>query len=352
MKTRDEAEKNKLQFICGELLRLCLILDYSADEAGRRNLRDILKQLLVRYDLDENAGLIFDVMDKISDLKEFINEVFGLIREWLKIPNEFENDAEDAAVLNEMQNLSLNPTEQFVISIKAMACVTLLLERTEFDLNDYEVFCSTFLTKQVLPSLHSPEPALQLTALMCMIQFCLMNKDLAVDNIDFFLTTLAGECSEEIGAVSIRALFDILLKFGFNQFDDDTKRKIRDLFFNILLDGEDESVRVVVVEGCAKLMLFSQFKDDDIMQRMIELYYDSDNQDSYESSSDTLKQCLSFFFPIYCHTNEENQYFMARVCFKLFFDIGSLPVVEDGTITAQQVQLQMIEWIHPFNIRE
>jgi len=75
------------------------------------------------------------------------------------------------------------------------------------------------------------------------------------------------------------------------------------------LKSEDEpEVAAAAAESLAKLMLAGTFTDDDILKTLVETYFDPSS-----AQNNPLKQVLSYFFPVYCHSVPENQYRMNRV---------------------------------------
>lgn len=86
------------------------------------------------------------------------------------------------------------------------------------------------------------------------------------------------------------------------------------------LKSEDEpEVAAAAAESLAKLMLASVLTDEEILKVLVETYFNPRS-----SQNDPLKQVLSYFFPVYCHSVPENQYCMANVYFpcELFGLIG------------------------------
>ena len=75
------------------------------------------------------------------------------------------------------------------------------------------------------------------------------------------------------------------------------------------VNSEDEpEAAAAAAESLAKLMLASVVTDDEILKLLVETYFNPQS-----SQNDPLKQALSYFFPVYCHSVPENQYCMARV---------------------------------------
>ena len=76
------------------------------------------------------------------------------------------------------------------------------------------------------------------------------------------------------------------------------------------LKSEDEpEVAAAAAESLAKLMLAGVVTEDEILKVLVETYFDP-----VASQNEPLKQALSYFFPVFCHSVPDNQYCMARVC--------------------------------------
>ena len=77
------------------------------------------------------------------------------------------------------------------------------------------------------------------------------------------------------------------------------------------IKSEDEpEVAAAATESLAKLMLANVIltEEEEILKVLVETYFNPST-----AQNDPLKQALSYFFPVYCHSVPENQYCMARV---------------------------------------
>lgn len=88
------------------------------------------------------------------------------------------------------------------------------------------------------------------------------------------------------------------------------------------IKSEDEpEVAAAAAESLAKLMLAGVVTEDEILKVLVETYFDP-----VASQNEPLKQALSYFFPVFCHSVPDNQYCMARVCLsfvRLITDCGA-----------------------------
>ena len=92
--------------------------------------------------------------------------------------------------------------------------------------------------------------------------------------------------------------------------DDTVKPETLISMWTKVIKSEDEpDVAAAAAESLAKLMLAGVVTEDEILKVLVETYFDP-----VASQNEPLKQALSYFFPVFCHSVPENQYCMARVC--------------------------------------
>ena len=75
-----------------------------------------------------------------------------------------------------------------------------------------------------------------------------------------------------------------------------------------LKDADEPEVAAAAAESLAKLMLANVITDEEILKCLVETYFNPAS-----ARNDPLKQALSYFFPVYCHSVPENQLNMAKV---------------------------------------
>ena len=108
----------------------------------------------------------------------------------------------------------------------------------------------------------------------------------------------------------LHILSDIFMVHGMGVLSEDTAKceQITSVWTKALKSEDEPEVAAAAAESLAKLMLAGVVTQDDILKGLVEAYFDPAS-----AENDPLKQALSYFFPVYCHSVPENQNRMARV---------------------------------------
>lgn len=115
---------------------------------------------------------------------------------------------------------------------------------------------------------------------------------------------------ESLKVEVLHILSDILMAHGIDILSEETIKpeSIMSMWTKALKSEDEHEVAAAAAESLAKLMLASVLTEDEMLKELVETYF---NPSSAENNP--LKQALSYFFPVYCHSVPENQYRMARV---------------------------------------
>jgi condensin complex subunit 3 len=132
-----------------------------------------------------------------------------------------------------------------------------------------------------------------------------------VDNLGLFLHCFSRG-HEAIRVEVLHILSDIFMTHGMSILTDETVKpeSITSIWTKAIKSEDEPEVAAAAGESLAKLMLANVVTEDEILKVLVETYFNP-----VSSQNDPLKQALSYFFPVYCHSVPENQYCMARVCF-------------------------------------
>jgi condensin complex subunit 3 len=116
---------------------------------------------------------------------------------------------------------------------------------------------------------------------------------------------------EAIRVEVLHILSDILMTHGMGILTEDTVKPeaITSIWTKAIKSEDEPEVAAAAAESLAKLMLANVVTEDEILKVLVETYFDPAS-----AQNEPLKQALSYFFPVYCHSVPENQYCMARVC--------------------------------------
>lgn len=72
------------------------------------------------------------------------------------------------------------------------------------------------------------------------------------------------------------------------------------------MDGNE--LQAVACQGVAKLMLSGRVYDESLLRHLFLLYLSPDT-----STNQALRQCLSYFFPVFCYSSPTNQRHLQKV---------------------------------------
>lgn len=76
-----------------------------------------------------------------------------------------------------------------------------------------------------------------------------------------------------------------------------------------LLDKEEaDDAQAIICTGIAKLLLAGMINDERALQSLVIVYVSPETAHNPE-----LRQCLSYFFPVYCYSSSANQERMQKV---------------------------------------
>ena len=74
------------------------------------------------------------------------------------------------------------------------------------------------------------------------------------------------------------------------------------------LNQDSMEIQAVAAVGISKLMLSGLVTDAAVLERLVLVYFAPETVDNLE-----LRQCLSYFLPVYCYCNSANQRKMQEV---------------------------------------
>lgn len=129
------------------------------------------------------------------------------------------------------------------------------------------------------------------------------------------------EVADELRIKMYKTIFDILMLHGISFLHVKGPNFSADNVVKFLLDAalNNESPEIAAVSsiGLSKLMLsgmltniqgMEEVSDAEVLKRLVLAYFAPETIDNLE-----LRQCLSYFFPVYCYSNSANQRKMKEV---------------------------------------
>ncbi|KAF8830541.1 hypothetical protein HHX47_DHR2000911 [Lentinula edodes] len=316
-----EEELAKKELILGELLRIALNLDYM-DEIGRRKVFSVVKDMLAHPHLP--PGLIEHCLDVLSKIlpseRELIRIVVEIIIE-LRDDDEVEPAIDDnfdgsRSDINQKERSmrrskdrhEMTPEEQQQNDLTDMRCLVLcigMLERVNGTFEDNSTL-EGILTDLIVPAVKRKELALREKGLVALGLCCLIARNMATNSFQLFLNQVQT-APEDLKLKVLQIVFDLLVVYD------------RDFL------GRSEEI---------------------VLLSLALIYISPSTMDNAE-----LKQCLSYFFPVYCYSSRENQNRMQSI-FSEAFDLASRmhEYLEDEQkedpklVSLHQFGLLMIDW--------
>ncbi|KAF5386531.1 hypothetical protein D9757_005916 [Collybiopsis confluens] len=354
-RTLKQDELDNKQFVVSELLKIAVLLDY-ADEIGRKKMLSLIRDILIHDYLPQD--LIAPCMEILSILadseRDLIRVVAIEIVQALRDPGDDEDEV--PAVIDPDSSFNENETptpeaSKTVGTIKSREEMT-EVERLYADRIDKRCLCicesmlerinSTLEKNSSLDGIWSDviKPAVlrkdgdfREQGLRCFGLISLISKNIAPGALGFLKQTIGQPSSDEVNIIVMEAVFDILtLDVWVGEFK------------KLLENGESSSkdLRAVLCMGLAKLALAGVLVDEKIMELLLKDYFSPKN-----ANNQKLKQCLSFFFRMYCASSVGNQQMMFM---SVYVDLCKIrEEMDDDEDMASLVQIanMMLDWTHP-----
>ncbi|CAB5130028.1 unnamed protein product [Rhizophagus irregularis] len=361
------------EFIVGQLLIISKFLDYG-DEIGRRKMFNLLREvLMLNHVPDDHIESIVEVMKKLSiderDFARSMAEILNDIREKIETENDqgYKYQIEDelsASILNlsirsgsserSMSTIDSKFTlddedrklTTKITNIKCLNIVRYILERSEESLRNNPSMYG-ILNEFILPNLQSPEPMLHELSIHCLGLSCLLDQRLTDDKFGLFIYC-AGLTNPELQNKALMVIFDIVMMYSYPFVVENIRQG--DQILELLcacLHNENPVVLATTVEGIAKLMLSQMIYDKNILKELVILYFD------VETATNTrLRQCLSYFFPVYCHSSVENQRLMLQIFVPSLVNLMDeyRQLKNKEMIPPLQIAQQLIDWADPSKV--
>ncbi|RDB27802.1 Condensin complex subunit 3 [Hypsizygus marmoreus] len=364
---RREEELAKREVILGEMLRMALKLDYM-DEIGRRKVFQVVKDMVAHPELP--PGLINPCLDVLKEILPTERELIRVVVEIIvELREEDEQDGQDGkSILNDESHADITqttitkdksiqrtklrnemtPEERMEADVKDMRCLTLcigMLERVDGTFEDNSTL-EGILADLIIPSVKRKELAMREKGLVSLGLCCLIAKNMALSSFQLFLGQVQS-APEELKLRVLQVIFDLLITYDQEFFgrSEEIAQKIIDFLLQTLETEESSVVQAVLCVGLSKLLLSGKINDLKVLTCLV-LTYVSPNT----ATNQELRQCLSYFFPVYCYSSPANQRRMQSIfiaAFDLFMHVREHLEEDQEMITSQQFGLLIIDWTDP-----
>ncbi|RPB12529.1 hypothetical protein P167DRAFT_565197 [Morchella conica CCBAS932] len=247
-----------------------------------------------------------------------------------------EEDEEEARALKEM-----------MINLKCLHIAQCMLENVEGSLKQNTHLVS-MLNGLIVPAVRSHEAPVRERGLHCLGLSCLLDRTLAEENLTLFAHCFnKGHEALQISALHI--ISDILTIHGSTLFTSPScavdQRTLYRLLAKALKLDDHTDVQSTAAEVVCKLMLAQVIQDDELLKFLVVAYFDPGTVDNH-----ALRQILTYFFPVYCHSRPANQARMARGVVGI---LHALVVMRDGMGEEEEmvglgvVCAQLADWTDP-----
>ncbi|KIK98064.1 hypothetical protein PAXRUDRAFT_824294 [Paxillus rubicundulus Ve08.2h10] len=364
---RKEDERLDKEFIIGEMLKLAVNLDY-ADEIGRRKMFQLVRDMISQDALPETlVARCLDVLRQLSpserDLIRVVVEVVHELRDSGEAEEEPDKDAtEDGEMTSFGGNSSttktapkgpkvpkeLNPEDQARADAVDLRCLSLcigMLERVNGTFEENSTL-EGILGELIVPAVKRKELALREKGLVCLGLCCLIARRMALNSFQLFLGQIQA-APEVLKTRVLQIVFDILMVhegdfLGKSGLGGD---RIVEFLLHILNNEDSEKIQALLCIGLAKLVLAGMISDERVLKSLVVAYLSPDTADNQE-----LRQCLSYFFPVYCYSSSVNQRRMEQISVPMFEQLAAATKQlddEQEMVSPAQIIGMFVDWTDP-----
>ncbi|CAE6456052.1 unnamed protein product [Rhizoctonia solani] len=354
------------ELILGELLAFAINLDYG-DETGRRRMFQLIRDMLSQEALPTgllNRGL--DVLRRLSenerDMIRVVVEIVTELRDVLikdgDVQLEGTQAADDGTTQwgdEERTQLGTKPAEpelseedlahKLAIDLRCVTLCVGMLERVNSTLQENSALHG-LVPELIIPSIQSKHAQLREKGLVCLGLCCLIDQRMTAGSYQLFVNQVQT-ASPELKKKVLPILYDLIMV----HHDAEYLREPRMINFLMhQLEDEDEEIQAVTCVGFAKLLLAGIVTDDKVLRSLIASYLQPDTADNQP-----LRQCLSYFLPVYCYSSSNNQRTMQRVfmvLFKLLCEVYHDKDDSQDMVTPAQLGALFLDWMDPLKVVE
>ncbi|KAB8360845.1 hypothetical protein FH972_024579 [Carpinus fangiana] len=344
------------EFIVEQLLHIALTLDYS-DEVGRRTMFSLMREALALADLpEETTRLVVEVLrmtcgQNPSAERDFCGVVLEAIAEVhdtiMGDEPEKEDDPDDS-FHSARSDLSSESTpkkqmdqevdeekliREIMVNMKCLHIAQCMLQNVNCQLED-NAHLVTMLNNLVVPAVKSVEAPIRERGFLCLGLCCLLDKNLAEQNLPLFL-----HCYQkghlELQNIAIQVIGDILASHPSMLLtpvspgegeeavpDEHPLHKPVHKMFSKALKSPEPSLQTTACTALCKLMLSAPsnssttaatiLNTEELLKLLVIAYFDPDS-----TANPALRQALSYFIPVYCHSRRDNMQRMGRIALSI-----------------------------------
>ncbi|EOD51203.1 putative condensin subunit cnd3 protein [Neofusicoccum parvum UCRNP2] len=392
-----EAEEDAVQqeFCVEQLLHIALTLDYT-DEMGRRKMFSAMREALATPELPEECTkLAAEILrtvcgDNVAGEREFCGIVLEAIADVHDTimgedetkendDNESFHSAHSDVDENEesshreklkrrnpdMTDEDLDAAEEeravreIMVNMKCLHIAQCMLQNVQCELESNSALV-TMLNNLVVPAVRSQEAPIRERGFLCLGLCCLLSKNIAQENLALFLHCFA-KGHEALQTIALQIITDILTTHPSllapppTPTDPDASeitpvnpllKPVHKMFLKAVKSAEP-GVSTTGAVAASKLMLLNTLRDPDLLKALTIAYFNPESQ-----HNPGLRQALTYFLPVYCHSRKENAERMASIAVSVIHALWGVQeeLEEEGDIEMVGLGVvgsQIVDWTDP-----
>ncbi|KIY53262.1 hypothetical protein FISHEDRAFT_33685 [Fistulina hepatica ATCC 64428] len=359
--------------ILSELLRMSMRLDY-ADESGRRRVFAVVKDMLTHARLlpgligpcldvmlrimDSERDLIRIIVEVIVDLRDEASEGSARSGRSASVQSRSGSRERSRSMRRPKTREDMSPAERARADATDMRCLALcigMLERVHGTFEDNSTL-EGVLADLIVPAVKRKESVMREKGLIALGLCCLIARKMAISSFQLFLSQVQA-APPNLKLKVLQIVLDLLIMYDteFLGSDEDvvsTASNIITFLLQTLQNDDTAPIQAVICVGLAKLLLAGIITDRRVIISLLIAYVSPATSDNLE-----LRQCLSYFFPVYYGASSENQRRVQSVFIKALDlviraheELASDPdidMVEQHMVSPLQFATMLIEWTDP-----
>jgi condensin complex subunit 3 len=378
-----EEDTVQQEFCVEQLLHIALTLDYS-DEMGRRKMFSVMREALALAELPEECTkLVVDVLrivcgSNMSGEQEFCSivlEAVAEVHDTIMGEDPSQNKEADESFHSARSDMSVDTTptkkkrskqtpeledqsemeedkavREIMVNMKCLHIAQCMLQNVQCDL-EQNSHLVTMLNNLVVPAVRSQEAPIRERGLICLGLCCLLSKNLAQENLTLFLHCFA-KGHEALQIIAIQIVSDMLTSHPSllaqpSDPEAEPNQLVKPIYkmFSKSLRVPDNGVQTNGCVALSKLMLMGTIRDPDLLKQMVLAYFDPETK-----TNPSLRQSLTYFLPVYCHSKRENAEALARVAVSVIHTLADRADdldEEEEMVGMNLVAAQLCDWTDP-----
>jgi condensin complex subunit 3 len=398
-----EEESVQREFVVEQMLHMAISFDYS-DEVGRRKMFGLMREALTMPELPEEptrlcvetlrlvcgddrtdkgesdfCGIVLEAIAEVHDtiMGDEADRTRGSTEEEEDSFHSAQSDVASTKKASKSKHRGDEEEEEedddeekaireIMVNMKCLHIAQCMLQNIQCEL-EQTVHLVTMLNNLVIPAVRSQEAPIRERGLVCLGLCCLLGKNLAQENITLFLHCFTkGHAS--LQTIALQIITDILTTHpsllapvpATGDAEETTATisatEPSPLLKPVLktfaksLKSEDVEVQSTGASALSKLMLSQLITDADLLRGLVIAFFDPET-----SGNASLRQALTYFLPVYCHSRATNAERMAGIATGVIARLAALreafieeeDVEEGEMVTLSVVGGMLVDWTDP-----